>query len=155
MSSDTETPAVRVYTAEDLMDETAAPRVGDIIHIGDVRSTFKGKHTFASTDDFANVIGSSSDPKVDGLAWINLWKRTYPGVAITQCSSYDFPTGFGCTTNFVGGHVILGQTAQVVAAGSNDVYIIPICQKHNKNNNVYMMPIKEKRAVWLKNYLKQ
>ena len=156
MSSDTETPtAVRVYTAEDLMDETAAPRVGDVIQIGDVRSTFGGTYTFASTDDFANVIGSSTDPKVDGLAWINLWKRTYPTATITQCSSYDFPTGFGCTTNFVGGHVILGQTAQVVAAGSNDVYIIPICQKHNKNNNVYMMPIKEKRAVWLKNYLKQ
>ena len=161
MSSDTETPAVRVYTAEDLMDETAAPRVGDIIHIGDVRSTYGGKHTFSSTDDFANVIGSSSDPKVDGLAWINLWKRTYPGVPVTQCSSLKFPTnssfpaGFPCTTTFVGGHVILGQTASIVAQGSNSVYIIPICQKHNKNNGVYMMPITEGRAVRLNNYLKQ
>ena len=155
MSSDTETPTVRVYTAEDLMDETASPRVGDVIQIGDVRSTYGGTYTFASTADFANVIGSSSDPKVDGLAWINLWKRTYPGVSVTECSSLDFPTGFQCTTNFVGGHVILGQTASMVAQGSNSVYIIPICQKHNKNNGVYMMPITEGRAVRLNNYLKQ
>ena len=152
MSSDTENPTV--HTMEDIMNNTAAPKVGDIIQIGDVRSTFGGPVTFASTDVFANVIGSSGDPKVEGLAWIQLWKRTYPTATVTQCSSFDFPTGFGCTTNFVGGHVIKGQTAQVVAAGSNDVFIIPICQKHNKNNNVYMKPIKENRAVWLKNYLK-
>ena len=153
MSSDS-IEAPTTHTAEDIIRSTTAPKVGDMIEIDDIRSQFGGTITFATTDVFANVIGSSTDPKVDGLAWINLWKRTYPTATITQCSSYDFPTGFGCTTNFVGGHVILGQTAQVVAAGSNDVYIIPICQKHNKNNNVYMRPIKENRAVWLKNYLR-
>ena len=153
MSSETETPTT--HTAEDILRNTAAPKVGDMIEIDGVRSQFGGAVTFAATDVFANVIGSTGDRPIDNLAWIRLWERTYNTTA-TQCSSFGFPTvnntPFPCTTNLIGGHVIKGQTASVVPPGSNDVYIIPICQKHNKNNNVFMSPVTERRAVWLKNY---
>ena len=59
MSSDASTPTV--HTAEDIMNSTAPIKVGDVIHIGNVRSEFGGQVTFGANDDFANVRWGCND----------------------------------------------------------------------------------------------
>jgi len=129
--------------------------------IGNLKSVYQGKFEFKSGTDFANVIGSSDDPKVDGSSWKALWKAKFPTENGDQCASAGWASGgkFDCSankdTNYVGGHVIFGQKASAVAAGANNtVYIIPICKGHNNNNNVYMNPITLKSAVALNNYFR-
>ena len=68
------------------------------------------------------------------------------------CTSYQFG-GFGCGNSLVGGHIILGTQAKIVAKGSNSVYIMPICIQHNNDDNVYMEALKYLKGIWLKNYL--
>lgn len=119
-----------------------------------IKSVFKGLITLTDGQYFANVIGSSTDPKIDGDSWIQLWNHYYSksqGGDASICSSYKFD-GFDCGDMIVGGHVILGKKCEDVPYGVDYVFIIPICQRHNKNNNVYMSPIKYKVGVALKNY---
>jgi len=90
------------------------------------------------------------DPRIAGLAWLTLWQNQFgPAMA---CTSLNFQ-GFGCSASLVGGHVILGQTAQTVPAGSNNVFIVPICGSHNGNNNVYMAPLTYQQGIAIHNYL--
>jgi hypothetical protein len=102
-------------------------------------------------ETFANVIGSTSDPKIAGQSWIQLWANQF-GHYPVNCTSLSYG-GFPCGNTFVGGHVISGQVAHVVAAGSNSIYIYPICHAHNSNDNVYMAALQYLDGVWLKNYL--
>ena len=146
-----------IYTAEDILENaTAVYKPGDLIQIGQRPSQFDRPVTFSQDQSFANVIGSSGDKKVKHLAWLRLWEQTFNTRAVV-CSSKGFPRGFQCSdpkVRLVGGHVIKGKKDSRVPPGSNNVYIIPICQKHNLNKdvNVHMAAITERRAVKLKDY---
>lgn len=114
-----------------------------------LQSVWGGEAKFRLNENFANVIGSTHDPQIGGLSWIELWRRQYGTPSV--CSSLNYG-GFRCNTYLVGGHVIPGRQASRMPAGSN-VYIMPICNAHNNNDNVYMAAIIYTQAIWLKNYL--
>ncbi|KAI0710816.1 hypothetical protein C8Q76DRAFT_73217 [Earliella scabrosa] len=151
------------YTAEDILENTTAVYMpGDIFKIGGVSSQFGGRETFDEGQPFVNVKGSSRDQKIGNKSWLRMWKDAF-GVKHDQelqCSSYGYgktpegtSTRFACTKTIVGGHVIKGKEPSKVPHGSNDVYIIPICQKHNKNENIQMSAVTSKcHAVRLDNY---
>lgn len=107
-----------------------------------LKSTWGGEAHFNQNQNIANVIGSDIDPKIKSMPWIELWERQF-GME-DQCTSHNWASGnaFVCNdsvqSNRVGGHVIEGKVASAMPAGSNAVYIIPICKNHNNNNNVYM-----------------
>ncbi|XDG01698.1 hypothetical protein ABKA04_001313 [Annulohypoxylon sp. FPYF3050] len=116
-------------------------------------SIFGGTEQWPLNYDFANVIGSTQDPRPPpSTSWINLWRETF-GRDGPNCASLAFPAGVACSTGSVGGHVIVGQTAMRVDAGSNDVRIIPICRGHNGRDNSYMKTTQERSTVVLKNYM--
>lgn len=119
----------------------------DVVH--PIESTYGGLATLTYGQFFSNVIGSTKDPKILP-SWTDLWEQK-TGMPAVICTSYQF-SGFPCTNNLVGGHVILGTTRQVVAPGSNAVLILPICQKHNMNA-VYMSALQYTTAVALHNYM--
>ena len=125
--------------------------------VNHLQSTWGGTVTFKQGEHIANVIGSSSDPKINGQAWIELWERQY-GLE-DMCTSHDWASGkkFTCNdgsqANRIGGHIVTGTTAKRMPKGSNDVYIIPICKAHNGNDNVYMRAYVYTGGIWLKNYL--
>jgi hypothetical protein len=132
-------------------------QVGDLTAddtVQPIESTYYGTADFGQGADFANVRGSTDDPKPTGYSsWVSLWKaKANNDNAPTACTSFGFKS-FQCGGQIVGGHVIRGRTVSSLPKGS-DVYILPICDNHNKNNSVYMSTINYKTAVWLKNYLK-
>jgi hypothetical protein len=116
-----------------------------------VDSVWGGEVTLQYGEAFANVIGSTNDPKIGGSSWIKLWETQFNTTAVI-CTSNQF-NGFACGSTFVGGHVIAGTQAKTVAMGSNSVWIFPICVAHNKNDNVYMEALMYLEGIWLKNYL--
>jgi hypothetical protein len=116
-----------------------------------LESVFGGEVTLSYGEQFANVIGSTTDPKIAGLTWIQLWANQF-GVYPVVCTSYQL-NGFSCGSSLVGGHVIAGTQAKTVTPGSNSVWIFPICVQHNNNDNVYMEALKYLKGIWLKNYL--
>lgn len=118
--------------------------------VNTIESVWGGTVRFSAGENFANVIGSTPDPKIGGNSWIGLWTNQF-GVP-TICTSYNYG-GFICNTGLVGGHIILGTLAKVVAKGSNSVYIMPICSAHNNNNAVYMAALQYRDGIWLNNYL--
>lgn len=122
---------------------------GDVV-LG-IESTFGGEVTFNWNEAFANVIGSSGDPTIGGLSWIRLWAGQF-GYYPTLCTSDHFK-GFPCGNTILGGHVIVGKQAKEMPAGSNSVYIMPICIQHNNNDYVYMEALTNVKGIWLKNYL--
>ena len=140
---------VELFDVEKKYDSTKR-----IVHLA---SFFKDTVYFAENQKFANVIGSTHDPKVKGKSWLKLWRNAFNAKS-KICSSFEFD-GFDCTDdsdagkNLVGGHVILGNKASKVTVGSDDVYIIPICKAHNNNDKVYMQPIYERRAVRLGGFM--
>ena len=115
-----------------------------------IESVWGGTVQFNYGENFANVIGSTYDPRIGGNSWIRLWENQFGAANI--CTSYQYQ-GFNCNNYLVGGHVIVGQHAAVVPAGSNSVYIMPICNAHNNNDNVYMAALQYLNGVWLNNYL--
>ena len=122
---------------------------GEEYSIHNILSTWGGEVTFAATDNFANVIGSTGDKRIAGLSWLQLWQKQF-GQAQTCASLYY--QNFPCSGWLVGGHVLLGKVATNVPHGANYVYIIPICTSHNNNDNVYMAPVMINKGVWLVNY---
>ncbi len=116
-----------------------------------IESVWGGTVQFNFQEKFANVIGSTNDPKIAGLTWIQLWAKQY-GFYPTVCTSYQF-NGFPCGNSLVGGHVVTGTVATKVPAGSNSVYIFPICVQHNNDDKVYMEALKYLNGIWLKNYM--
>lgn len=116
-----------------------------------LESVFGGIVMMNYGENFANGIGSTGDPKIAGLSWIRLWADQF-GIYPTICTSQNY-NGFPCNSVIYGGHVISGQTARVVAKGSDSVYIFPICNAHNNNNNVDMAALQFIHGVWLRNYL--
>jgi len=130
-------------------------RVADVARMQfKVNSTYVGTVTWAANADFANVIGSTYDPKVPGYTWIGLWSdKCNGGSAPTTCASQNFfggdTSGKTCNTTYIGGHVITGQTAMSMPSGST-VYIYPICTTHNANNGYYMESLNYHTGVQLK-----
>lgn len=125
-----------------------------------VKSVWGGVVYFSASQYFANVIGSTWDPKINGSSWLKLWEASFGPAAI--CTSYkyagNYPHGaFPCSCNnrecLVGGHIVQGQRSEEVVPGSDDVYIMPICKAHNNNDSIYMQAIETQSAVWLKDYM--
>lgn len=133
------------------------PSLEDILQLqAAIKSTYYGTITWNSMYSFANIIGSTHDPKPSGYSsWLTLWKDTcnngnYP----TRCSSYNYSNGapgFSCGSDFVGGHVIPGTKANSVTIGGT-AYIFPICKGHNNNDNIYMSCRYNPKGVVIKNY---
>ncbi|VFA40161.1 hypothetical protein [Chryseobacterium indologenes] len=123
---------------------------GDEFVVKSIYSVWGGEVTFSKNENFANVIGSTNDPKIASKSWLQLWADQYGYPSCCTSLNYSPVT---CTSSLVGGHVILGRKAQKVATGSNSVYIMPICKAHNNNDNVYMAAIIYQKGVWLKNYM--
>ncbi len=138
--------------------EVEQPSLNDIIEVQQsVQSTYYGTITWNLNYAFANIIGSTNDPKPSGYSsWIELWAITCNGGHdTTRCSSYNYSDGappFNCnTSDFVGGHVIPGTVAKKVAKGGT-AYIFPICKRHNGNDNIYMSSRYNPVGVVLHNY---
>jgi hypothetical protein len=112
-------------------------------------SVWYGEIYLNGSDYFANVIGSTGDPRISGQSWLGLWQNQFGPAA--ACTSLNF-NGFSCGTYLVGGHVVLGQSAQSVPVGSNNVFIVPICAGHNSNDNVYMAPLTYQKGIAIHNY---
>jgi hypothetical protein len=115
-----------------------------------IESVWGGTVHFNNGENFANVIGSTYDPKIGGDSWIGLWRNQFGNPNI--CTSYQYG-GFNCNNNLVGGHIIKGQQAIFVPPASNSVYIMPICSAHNNNDNVYMAALQYLNGIWLNNYM--
>jgi hypothetical protein len=128
---------------EPVTAEMPADLVAEVIRMQHkVDSTYVGTVTWAGNADFANVIGSTHDPKVpDYPTWIGLWKNKCNGdAAPTKCASEGYAsddTHWTCSTTYFGGHVITGTVAKEMSKGSQ-VYIYPICNLHNSHNSGYM-----------------
>jgi hypothetical protein len=139
------------------MPDEQYPSLDDIIKVQtEVQSIYGGTITWALNKSFANVIGSTHDPKPSGYSsWIQLWAdKCNNGYYPTLCSSYNYSDGgtpFVCGTDFVGGHVVTGTLAYKPANGST-VYIFPICKAHNNNNAIYMSMRYNPTGVVLNNY---
>jgi hypothetical protein len=137
--------------------DVSQPTLSDILEVQSiVFSTYGGTVTWVLNKSFANVIGSTHDPKPYGYSsWIALWAdKCNGGYYPTLCTSYNYSdghSGFSCSSDFVGGHVIPGTTASYMPDGST-VYIFPICKPHNNNNNIYMSRRENPKGVVLNNY---
>ncbi|SIT17949.1 hypothetical protein [Belliella pelovolcani] len=139
-------------------DDKKSPDLHDIIELQNViKSSYKGIITFSSMAPFANVIGSTNDPKPWNTSWIKLWsEKCNNGESPSFCTSYQYSNGaktFNCGNDFVGGHVIKGTEAIKINTGGT-VYIFPICKAHNNNDKIYMSIIKYSTGVVLDNYNK-
>jgi hypothetical protein len=130
---------------------------GPGMQVHNIESTWYGEIYLQPSERFANVINSTKDPRIGGLAWRRLWETQY-GQA-TECSSFGHPNGFPCTApppppeNLVGGHVITGTKAQIIPKGSKKVFIMPICAKHNANDNTFMEAVVYLQGVALRDYM--
>ena len=134
------------------------PALADILEVqAIINSTYGGTITWSAGYKFANIIGSTHDPKPSGYSsWIKLWNdKCHGGYYTTHCSSHNYSNGnpgFPCgTSDFVGGHVIPGTTAKSVP-DRGTAYIFPICKPHNNNDNIYMSTMYNPKGVVLKNY---
>lgn len=134
----------------ELFDQSREYEDGDEVH--PFESVYGGTATFPVGAPFANVIGSTHDPKIKPYtSWVALWEAKV-GVMPTKCESFDYD-GFKCGNDVLGGHVVKGVLAERVPAGSDDVFIFPICSKHNKNDKVHMAALTYRTAVKLNNYM--
>lgn len=120
-------------------------------------SVYKGTILFKISQELANVIHSTKDPKAKGYkTWIRLWKaKCNFDNPPNKCTSFNL-NSFVCNNRIIGGHVVLGKIAKPVKTGANGlVYISPICSNHNANNKVYMEPIIYQKAVILNKYFQK
>ncbi|OJY61869.1 MAG: hypothetical protein BGP09_32490 [Rhizobium sp. 60-20] len=137
-----------------ISNEPTADKATELAEIQElVRSTYVGTVLWADKDDFANVKGSTHDPKIDGLSWIGLWsKKCNNNNAPQYCTSHNWFSNDHdrpCNGDLIGGHVITGQASSREPEGAT-VYIYPICTRHNANNNSYMHVLYNNRGVQLK-----
>ncbi len=129
---------------------------GDDCIVVPLESTYEGNIEFASGTIFANVIGTSSDPKPGDIktSWIAFWKCIYiathhsilPSWCCTDGNQYndDYYGNAVMHSNnefcedLDGGHIVLGKKARQPAQGEI-VYIVPICASHNHMANCFYM----------------
>lgn len=120
-----------------------------------LRSSFKGvtKTKFKAGKEFANVEGSSGDPRPAGFkSWIEILRSN--GITTCTCCAtnaiYDPNTNksidddvwyydngqptkapFKCNTRMVGGHVLIGSKNSASVFPGSPVHLLPICDCHN------------------------
>ena len=119
-----------------------------------LRSTFKGvtETTFSAGTVFANMIGSSKDPRPAGFKyWIDILRNN--GIDACSCCAtnaiYDPGTEriitaavwykdygrtinatFACEGSIDGGHVLIGSKNSASVAPGSTVRLLPICHRH-------------------------
>ena len=146
----------KLMLGEPVATQARTDRLAEVIRVQfKVNSIYKGTVTWANNTEFANVDGSTDDPKHGVSSWLDLWREKCNGDQDpTNCTSYNFfGNGEGtCSTYFVGGHVITGKVVKTMPKGST-IYIFPICKTHNNNDNVYMKIIYNSTGLEMKNYL--
>lgn len=155
-----------------------------------LRSVYDGTEPFRARTRFANVIGSTKDPhpKFDKKiidCWIDLWadaanNKNKPTICCTDQTFYYLYNGLqekykkimflgiemnaDCdNTVIVGGHVIMNATNATSVGTGGNVYILPICNKHNIGyaegpdwgGGFYMRLDCDTTAVKLKNYMQR
>lgn len=150
-----------------ILDDTMSESPENIFKLQHfITSTYLGVEYFAADTAFANVIGSAGDKKVDGLAWLELWRQK------TQLDDKSNPSTLTCTSlnhffdphtnqeenklctledrngnsTLVGGHVIKGKFAYQVAHDSQAnlvVWLLPICTTHNSDDYNYMKTLND------------
>lgn len=120
-----------------------------------LRSSFKGvtADPFRAGTVFANMIGSSKDPRPAGFEyWIDILRNN--GIDARSCCAtnaiYDPNTNqritadvwyydngqttkapFACNTRMDGGHVLIGSKNSASVAPGSTVRLLPICHRHN------------------------
>ena len=127
-----------------------------IFHIFSVDA---GWGTFGSHANFANVKGSTGDSHPGYTSFRNMWEEYFGEAELCASNNWASGEAFACNvpprTNLFGGHVIDGTVAKSVKYGTSGVVkIIPICNAHNSNDNVYMNPMVYTAFVWLNKYHK-
>lgn len=129
---------------------------GDDCIVVPLESTLVGNAYFETGQEFANVKGSTGDPKPeDSKSWIGLWETMYnntlgtipPRDCYTDGQKYEYRNGIEYRDdlhmypirrkNVIGGHVVKGKVSEKADEGDT-VFIIPICYAHNNNDNYYM-----------------
>lgn len=111
------------------------------------RSTFLRVDRFPAKTKVWNVQQSSDDNvfvdtnhllgNITNASWLDIWSIVTGKKFPVRC--YVHGVGTNVTTNIVGGHMMLTQSA-VLAPGS-DVYLLPICSQHNHYTNVNVMEV--------------
>ncbi|MGN0684449.1 MAG: hypothetical protein ACI4JY_12300 [Oscillospiraceae bacterium] len=130
-----------------------------------LRSTGATPYPVSAGTQFANVIGSTNDPRIGGNTWIKLWEDVANGGNDASCCCTDgkfYNLGVsGCSPKgtLKGGHVILNATVASKIDPGGDVYILPICSRHNSyrgpqgpGTGYYMKLDKDTTALILKGY---
>lgn len=103
---------------------------------------------------FVNVVGSTGDPRPEGVTWIGLMRIVYDALGkdkrlLESCCTdgnlyipYNTPNGIMwntreniCGTDIVGGHVLLNQFFADYRQEGACVYMLPICRCHNSSMN--------------------
>ena len=123
-----------------------------------LNSVYGGNVTWANNAQFANIIGSTTDPRPSKYSsWLDMWRtEVNGGNAPANCTSLNFfsnDPSRKCSTTFVGGHVVTGQTPLSPATGST-VYLYPICNVHNGVNSCYMEVKQNRTGIQLNDYMK-
>lgn len=159
---------------EAFMKERAAFLGGDAaardVEMGvEIRSFYDAKATFPANQNFANVIGSATDPHGDGLDWIALWRTKFERSGDTcatdhndygydACGTEIIKKTRNCDSVIIGGHVVTGTTSldPLKRNPRPDIYIIPICQAHNKMSaSSFMKTATETNVIKLKKYMEK
>jgi hypothetical protein len=123
-----------------------------VVHVD---SVYRSTLILGKQSKFANVIGSTPDPKDASRSWLRLWMLKTNRGRPTRCTSFMF-NRFNCNSLFVGGHIVAGRVAKRMPAGSGKVMITPICVRHNNNDHVFMEARWNGRmAIALKRYLQR
>lgn len=157
---------------EAFMKERAAFLGGDAaardVEMGvEIRSFYDAKAIFPANQSFANVIGSATDPHGDRMDWITLWRTKIDPTGGVTCATDHNDYGYdkdgkeiiikrrACDSVIVGGHVVAGTTSldPLETSPRPDIYIIPICQSHNKMSaSNFMKTAAETDVIKLKQY---
>ncbi len=122
----------------------------------ELKSTYGGLGIITTGTQFANVIGSTHDPKIDGKYWISAWKDFTKHKA-NQCASKNWRSNGKnyCKGILIGGHVILGTVpSEVTPETDKTVFIVPICTSHNARGDFYMKAQADTPILWLNDYFR-
>ena len=99
-----------------------------VARFGDMKIQSTGATVVNYSGNLYNVVGSTSDPKIDGQTW----KVLLQAYGISGNCYADTPVPPGSTTHpafNVGGHVTQNANGNVPTGG--DCYLMPLCSWHN------------------------
>ena len=99
-----------------------------VARFGDMRIQSTGATVTTYSGNLYNVVGSTSDPKIDGQAW----KALLQSYGISGNCYADTPLAPGTSSHAsfnVGGHVTQNANGNVPTGGN--CYLMPLCSWHN------------------------